>query len=101
MSNNEQKIADALLKKAIGYSVEEVVSEYINDENAGGEKLVKKKITTKHIPPDSMATKTLIALFYGNKTGELSKLSDAELLSEKNRIIAELEFLNQKGEEDE
>ena len=41
--NDEDKIRKALLKKALGYSADEVVEEYALDD--GEEKLVKKKVT--------------------------------------------------------
>jgi hypothetical protein len=50
------KLDKALLKKALGYQVKEVVEEYIIDKE-DQDKLVlhKKKVTKKDIPPDMTA----------------------------------------------
>ena len=80
-------IAEALLKKAMGYSVDEVVSEYVSEEESGEIKLVKKKITTKHIPPDSAATKTLLDFFYAESAIGYKQMTDIELQQEKQRLL--------------
>jgi len=85
--DNNTRIAEALLKKAVGYSVDEVVSEYVNEEETGQVKLIKKKVTTKHIPPDSTATKTLLEFFYSQNTSDFRNMSDAELQEEKERLL--------------
>ena len=52
------KIEKSLLKKALGYQYKEVIEEYSIGED--GEKLSKKKITTKDVPPDISAVKLLL-----------------------------------------
>ena len=74
---------DALLKVAIGYSVEEVTEEYAQVD--GEMKLLKRKETKKDVPPDLKAVQLLL----GNK-GNLANLSDEELEKEKNRLLKEL-----------
>ena len=74
---------DALLKVAIGYSVEEVTEEYAQVD--GEMKLLKRKETKKDVPPDLKAVQLLL----GNK-GNLANLSDEELEKEKNRLLNEL-----------
>jgi hypothetical protein len=44
----KQDLKDALIKKALGYDVKEVVEEYSSDDD-GQVKLNKKKVTTKFL----------------------------------------------------
>lgn len=76
---------DVLYKKARGYDVEEINREYVVDED-GNKKLVKEKTTVKHVPPDLSALKAYMEL----KDTELSKMSNEELIKEKERLIGEL-----------
>lgn len=76
---------DVLYKKARGYDVEEINREYVIDED-GNKKLVKEKTTVKHVPPDLNALKAYMEL----KDTELSKMSNEELIKEKERLIGEL-----------
>lgn len=86
-------LQDALLKKAMGYDSSETVEEYSNSDNELT--LTKKKVTIKHIPPDTTALKALLELCeVQNKEDDLVQLSDQELEQEKQRILKEL-----KGDE--
>ncbi len=76
---------DVLYKKARGYDVEEINREYVVGED-GNKKLVKEKTTVKHVPPDLSALKAYMEL----KDTELSKMSNEELIKEKERLIGEL-----------
>ncbi len=76
---------DVLYKKARGYDVEEINREYVIGED-GNKKLVKEKTTVKHVPPDLSALKAYMEL----KDTELSKMSNEELIKEKERLIGEL-----------
>ena len=61
MDDKIQEITNALYKKAVGYSYEEVIKEFVvTDED--GEKLVKKKQTTKNVPPDISASKMFLEI---------------------------------------
>ena len=82
MKKLNEKLNETILKKAMGYSVEESVLEYgmCDDEL----KLVKKKVSKKYYPPDLSAINLLIT---NNKSDELQNLSDAELEEEKNKIL--------------
>lgn len=86
--NDEEKLTKTLLKKAMGYSVDEVVEEYVNDENEL--KLVKKKITKKHIPPDINAAKALLEKSNEMSMEKLKNMSDEELQSMRKKILAEI-----------
>ncbi len=88
-----ETISKILYKRAMGYTVKESVAEYVVDENQN-ELLSKKKVTTKHIPPDIAAAKTLLALKEG-KSDLLTELTDQELAEEKARL---LELLKEEGD---
>lgn len=76
----EKELLEALYRKAIGYDVSEIVEEY----NADGD-IVKRKVSTKYVPPDVSALK--IYLEEGDKENNLAGLSDEELEREKMRLL--------------
>lgn len=73
-------INQALLKKATGYDALEVITEYVVDDD--GERVVKKKVTKKAVPPDITAIKMLLS-----NVKNYDDLSDEELLAERDRLI--------------
>lgn len=75
-------VLDAVLKRARGYEAKEVVEEYAVVD--GALELVKKKITTKDVPPDMTAAKLIF------DSGNVSDLTDEQLEKEKQRLIKEL-----------
>ena len=79
----EDKIREAILRVALGYSVGEVTEEY--DARDGELKLVKRKETRKDVPPDLKAVKILLG-----GEDDYSALSDEELQAEKIRLINQL-----------
>lgn len=85
----QDKVKDAVLKVALGFSLEEVTEEY--DARDGELKLVKRKETRKDVPPDLKAMKLLLS------EQDYSVLSDEELETEKNRLINQLKEENQNG----
>ena len=89
----EDKIKNALLKKALGYDASDVVEEYsFNDE--GELTLSKKKVTTKHYGADISAVKMLLERYYKTYEDKILSMSDEDLQEEKNRLLQQL----QKGE---
>ena len=78
----EEKIREALLKVALGFSVGEVTEEY--DAKDGELRLIKRKETKKDVPPDLKAVKLLL-----DGDTDYSALSDEELEREKNRLLAQ------------
>ena len=78
----QDKVKDAVLKVALGYSLEEVTEEY--DARDGELKLVKRKETRKDVPPDLKAVKMLLG------EENYSVLTDEELEAEKIRLINQL-----------
>ncbi len=79
----EEKLKEAILKVALGYSVEEVTEEY--DARDGELKLVKRKETKKDVPPDLKAAKLLL-----DGGGDYSSFTDEELEREKKRLLKQL-----------
>ncbi|MDD4315951.1 MAG: hypothetical protein PHC84_02195 [Clostridia bacterium] len=86
---------DVLFKKARGYSVEEVTEEYGFDEE-GNEKLLKRKVQSKYIPPDLSAIKACMDI----RDNEIGQMTKQQLAEEKRRLLEELKIL-QIGEQDE
>lgn len=75
----------ALMKKAFGYTFNEVTEEYSTNEN-GDSVLTKKKVTKKFNPPDVTALKILLEqsqLF----DDEISKMTDEQLIAERDRLL--------------
>ena len=82
----EDIIKKALLKKALGYNVDEVVEEYSYDQD-GEPKLSKKKVSTKHYSPDISAVKLLLERYYRTYEDKVISMSDEELTQEEERLL--------------
>ena len=82
--SSTQVLKDALYKKAVGYDVEETTEEYAIDEE-NNSKLVKRKVSKKHYPPDLSAAKTILEMFSDEK--DYSNMSDEELEQERKELI--------------
>ena len=95
---NEDEIKQTLLKKALGYESDEVVEEYSTDEN-GKPVLSKRKITKKFNPPDINA---LRFLFEQSELSddEIEKMTDKQLLQEKERLLQLLKEKEKEEDED-
>lgn len=72
-------ILDAVTKRACGYAAREVVEEYAFVD--GSLELVKRKITTKDVPPDMTAAKMAL-----DNTDALD-IPDDVLQAEKERLL--------------
>lgn len=88
-----QLIKDALLKRALGYYSDEIVEEYVYDEN-NNEKKVKKKVTTKHVPADLSASKILLD-YFKDASSSYDLMTDEELDKEALRLIKEYQSISQ------
>lgn len=64
--------------------------------------LLKKKITTHHVPPDMLAIKILLENFNDNdkKNDNLENLSDEELLKLKDDILENLNNIEKEVEDE-
>lgn len=89
---DRERVRRALLKKALGYTVEEAVEEYASD---GEElRLVKRKVSTRHLPPELTAAKEILA----GREGRAAELSDEELLAACRLLFYEV-FGGEEGSE--
>ena len=87
-SKFKDKIQKSLIKKALGYRYNEVIEEYsIGDD---GEKLTKKKVTTKDVPPDMSAVKILLDSI-SVEHNDFENMTDEELKVEIQNTIKLLE----------
>ena len=84
------KLKEAIMKVALGFSLEEITEEY--DVKDGALRLIKRKETKKDVPPDLKAAKLLI------DEKDYASLSDGELEQEKARLLEEY-ARSQKTEE--
>ena len=85
MNEREEKIKRAIAKKAVGYSAKEVVEEYQDDD--GVLKLTRRKVTKKHVPPDTQAAKMVME---GFALTSVENMTDEELEAEKQRLLDSL-----------
>lgn len=86
----DDEILKILLKRAMGYTYEEIQEEYGVRED-GNVVLTKRKINEKYCPPDSAAMKAYLELC-GEKS--IENYSDEELENERKRLLEELEIKN-------
>lgn len=75
---------DALKRKALGYNADEVVEEYASVD--GKLELIKRKVTTKHVPPDLSALKMII----DEDVNNICEMSEQELIEERGKLLKEL-----------
>lgn len=81
----KDELKKPLLKKALGFSENEITEEYEEDE--GGLKLKKRKVSTKYFPPDISAAKLLLLI---NEELNLPDLSEEELKNLRKKLMDEL-----------
>ena len=94
---NEDEIKDAVLQNALGCESDEIIEEYGTDSE-GKPVLTKRKITKKYNPPDISALKFLLEQeSFGDD--EISKMTDQQLLQEKNRLLQLLKEKEKKKDE--
>ncbi len=85
--NTKKKITQALVKKAIGFDTVETVEEF--SETDGEIKLLKRKVTTKTVPPDVSAVKLLLEM--QSEERNIVDMTDEELEKERVRLMKLLE----------
>ncbi|MCL2176808.1 MAG: hypothetical protein FWB72_02520 [Firmicutes bacterium] len=78
-------LQEQMFKKAVGFSYEEVVEEFVVKD--GAEVLTKRKVTTKQTPPDVSAAKIVIETGGGD---DIDNLSEAELVALRERVLQEI-----------
>lgn len=87
----QERVGDALLKVALGCTIEEVTEEYA--EVDGELKLTKRKEIKKDIPPDLKAVQLLLA---ENTEFDYTTFSDERLEEERQRLLTELKTKEEK-----
>lgn len=92
MKKNKKKLDEALYKKALGYTAEEVSEEYAVIENELV--LQKRKTNTKTYPPDLSALKLLLDELQEVEQNYYSKFSLDELEQEREKLKKLLEGEN-------
>lgn len=96
-TDEKKDVLNALYKKAMGYVASESVEEYSAEDKEL--KLCKKKVTKKHIPPDVSALKVLLS--YCESAGaDMGGMTDAELETEKRRLLKLLKEYEGNGLEE-
>lgn len=88
INDDRTKLENALLKKALGYTCEEITEEYVG-ETKSDMKLCKKKVNKKTIPPDLASLQILLSRL--DEQNEYKAFSDAELYSEREKLLKLLE----------
>ncbi len=83
----DETLKKALLKRAVGYIQKEIAEEYTSQD--GKLILIKRKVTTKDIPPDLDALKIIL-----NEKKDYSSLSDEDLQAEWEKVKREIEDSN-------
>ena len=72
-----------MLKKALGYYVEESVEEYDENDN-----VTKRRVSMKYVPPDTAAIKAVLER--ESKLRELKGYSDEQLAALKAKLLSKL-----------
>lgn len=80
-----------MLKKALGYYVEESVEEYDENDN-----VTKRRVSMKYVPPDTAAIKAVIER--ESKLRELKGYSDEQLAALKAKLLSKLKSASADGE---
>lgn len=91
----DENLKNALLKKALGFESEEILEEYLPDDD-GLPRLIKKKVTKKFNPPDMSALKFLLEKS-DFSDDEIAQMTDHELQQEMHRL---LQLLKEKEDEE-
>ena len=97
IKNDEiKKIISALIKKAVGYNDKEILEEFLADEKKDL-KLIKKKVTTRFVPPDLSASKLLLDYFNAKPDMAYDNLSEKELDDEAERLYDEYQRIKNEN----
>lgn len=81
----DEEVLNALIKRAKGYTYNEVQEEYSVDDN-GEISLTKRKVMEKYCPPDSAALKTYLDMCQDD---DITHFSDEELIEARDRLLKE------------
>ena len=84
MKKSKKKLNEALLKKALGYTTQELCEEYSVVDNELV--LQKRKLNTKTYPPDLNALQILLSEVEENEKGIYDNYSLEELEKEREKL---------------
>ncbi len=87
-------IIDALYRKATGFIHEEEIREYSSEDE-----LIKRKVTTKQVPPDTAAVKAFLEL--SHSATKFQNMSVEELGKEAHKIYEDIKELTNGNKETE
>lgn len=85
--DDREKLENALIKKALGFTTKEIVEEFNNVEDKLT--LCKRKVNTKTVPPDLASLQILLGRL--DAQNEYSDLDDSDLYAERDRLLKLLE----------
>lgn len=91
-----KKLEQMLLKKALGFKVREITEEYSFDNASNEMILVKKKVSTKYIPPDVSAARAYAEHYKLDEN--VSIMTDSQLSQEKQRLLLILQQINDEND---
>lgn len=89
---DREKLEEALMKKALGFTTEEITEEFAGED---GLKICKRKVNKKVVPPDLASLQILLGRL--DQQNQYSSFTDEELYSEREKLLQLLE----KGGQDE
>ena len=91
-------IQEVLIKKAVGYTTEEITEEFskVDDDLV----LNKRKVSTKSYPPDLSALQILIENYKLDDNNEFENMSLEELENEKIKLLKQLESIEKEVKDD-
>lgn len=85
--DEREKLENALMKKALGFTTEEIVEEFSNVEDKMT--LCKRKVNTKTVPPDLASLQILLGRLDAQNV--YADFSDSDLYAERDRLLKLLE----------
>ena len=92
----DEQTLNILKQSILGTTAKETTTEFVLDEETNKMKAVKKKVSEKFMPPNSDIIKLFYQHYFG-ETKDYEKLTDEELILEKQRLLKELEEENDSG----
>ena len=90
LGENKNELLKALLKRALGFEVEEVAEEFVRSSFDGELVLMKRKVSKHLVQPEVNAMKILLSLTDELPLEELEKLTAEELTQKRDALLGKL-----------
>ena len=90
LEENKNELLKALLKRALGFEVEEVAEEFVRSSFDGELVLMKRKVSKHFVQPEVNAMKILLSLTDELPLEELEKLTAEELGARREALLKQL-----------